>query len=55
MKKTTSKVAVEAQTTLVPEFYLNGSTFEQQFGILRLDRGIEAMFSKVTEESLGRS
>ena len=54
MKKTTSKVAVEAQTTLVPEFYLNGSTFEEQYGILRLDRGIEAMFSKVTEESLGR-
>ena len=56
MKKTTSKVAniVEAQTVLVPEFYLNGKTFEEQFGILRLDRGIEAMFSKVTEESLGR-
>ena len=57
MKKTTSKVAaIEAQTNLsaVPEFYLNGKTFEEQFGILRLDRGIEAMFSKVTEESLGR-
>ena len=57
MKKTTSKVAntVEVQAnSLVPEFYLNGASFEEQFGILRLDRGIEAMFSKVTEESLGR-
>tara|TARA_B110000908_G_C10040438_1_gene351536 strand:+ start:175 stop:540 length:366 start_codon:yes stop_codon:yes gene_type:complete len=40
--------------TLVPEFYLNGASQADQYGILRLDRGIESMWDKVTEESLSR-
>jgi hypothetical protein len=58
MKKPTKETvaAIETQTNLsaVPEFYLNGKTFEDQFGILRLDRGIESMWDKVNEESLAR-
>ena len=50
------KIATQASTatTMVPEFYLNGETQDDQYGILRLDRAISHMWDRVTEESLCR-
>jgi len=52
MKIANTETVATPTNNLVPEFYLNGASQADQYGILRLDRGIEAMWSKVTEEKL---
>jgi len=53
LKATVSNESTQTVSQIqTPEFYLNGSEFTEQFGILRLDRGIESMWDKVTEEKL---
>ena len=56
IRSTAVQSQIEIQTNLsqVPEFYLNGASVDERLGILRLDRGIEKMWDRVTEESLGR-